>query len=222
MSARTMHRDRMTFGVERLGALSDGVIAIGATLLVIDLKITGAETSSALTWADLIAQGPNLLAWAISFLMICVIWWEQHFALAQTERTDAPVIVATLAQLALVSLIPFSTSLIAFYEHSPPSAVVFSAVMTANGLALALHGWLIGWRPHLHKRPEALELVRHARWQLASYPATGALAIGLTYVHHPLVGVAVWMLLPILLCATLARRRSVALAGGSNFVAAAK
>lgn len=199
---------RMTFGVERLGALSDGVIAIGATLLVIDLKITSSGGLGTLTWGAVLEQGPELLAWAISFLMICVIWWEQHYALAQAARTDAAVIVATLGQLALVSLIPFATSLVAYFEHSHPSAVLFSIVMTANGLALALHGWLIGRRPHLHARPEAPELIRHAGYQLATYPATGVLAVALTYVHHPLAGVAAWVVTPILLCAALARRRA--------------
>lgn len=198
-----------TFGVERLGALSDGVIAIGATLLVIDLKITSEDDLDTLTWAALADQGPELLGWAISFLMICVIWWEQHYALSQAARIDGPVIVATLGQLALVSLIPFATSLVAFFEHSHPSSVLFSAVMCANGLALALHGWLIGRRAHLHGRPTAPLLVQHARYQLVAYPATAAGALALAYAHHPLAGVAAWVVTPILLCVAITRRNAV-------------
>lgn len=201
---------RRTFGTERLGALSDGVIAIGATLLVIELKIEPLAGEATLDWARVADHAPEVLGWAISFVMIGVIWFEQHYALAHAARSDVAVIVATLAQLALVSLIPFASSLVGEFPTSPHAATVFSVVVMANGLALAAGSFLIAQRPHLHGRPEAATLDRHALYQLVAYPATAALTIALAYAHHTLIGIAAWLVSPLALWAALGLRRRVA------------
>ncbi len=58
---------------ERLSALFDGVIAIGITLLVLELKLPEVQGTAVLLHDALIAQIPELIAWIISFIMIARI-----------------------------------------------------------------------------------------------------------------------------------------------------
>jgi uncharacterized membrane protein len=59
----------------RLETLSDGVFAIAATLLVLDLAVpTNAEANLLRAVAD---QWPSYLAYIVSFATIGVVWLEQ-------------------------------------------------------------------------------------------------------------------------------------------------
>lgn len=91
---------------------SDGVFAIAATLLIIDVSVdaTGAELGEALEHA-----WPQYLAYAGSFLMIGVWWVNHHAFMAVVDRADRTLLFATIAFLACVAFLPFPTRLVA--EH---------------------------------------------------------------------------------------------------------
>ena len=65
---------------ERLGALSDGVISIAATLLVLGLTVPDGDPLS----SDVLFHWMRIFAgWAISFTVIAIVWFDNHFLLFQ-------------------------------------------------------------------------------------------------------------------------------------------
>jgi uncharacterized membrane protein len=102
---------------ERLGALSDGVFAIAMTLLVLDLHvpIAAAIHSEGALWSSLLKLAPSFVAYFMSFITLGIFWVGQQTQLDQFGRTDRNLAWIHLGFLLIVSLIPFSTALLAAF-----------------------------------------------------------------------------------------------------------
>ena len=100
---------------ERLAALSDGVFAVAMTLLVLDLHAPAAEAihSEHDLQTALWALAPRLLVYMMSFLTLGIFWVGQQTQLNLVDRSDRNLSWIHLAFLFAVSLMPFSTALMA-------------------------------------------------------------------------------------------------------------
>ena len=103
-----------TFKPERMLAFSDAVMAVAITLLVLDLKLPGNVSDAELGHA-LHASLPNLAAYALSFVVIGLLWIGHHQQFSQIRRVDGVLIWLNLFFLLTIALIPFVTSLLS--EH---------------------------------------------------------------------------------------------------------
>ncbi|HEX3748257.1 MAG TPA: TMEM175 family protein [Bryobacteraceae bacterium] len=112
---RTTYNQVAGHSVERLAALSDGVFAVAMTLLVLDLHAPAVEAihSETALWMALQQLGPRLLMFAMSFLTLGIFWVGQQTQLNHLERSERSLTWIHLVFLFAVSLIPFSTSLLA-------------------------------------------------------------------------------------------------------------
>jgi uncharacterized membrane protein len=134
----------------RSEALTDGIFAVAMTLLVIDLKLPdhavmhGAD-DFAQALADLI---PKFLAWFFSFFVLSFFWVGHHRTFHYVRRADGRLLALNLGQLATVSLIPFSCSLIG--EH--PEFLLAQIVYSANLALLSIFALLIS--RYVHRHPE--------------------------------------------------------------------
>jgi len=132
------------FTKQRMEALSDGVYAVALTLLVLDLKIpaTTKPLDDAAFAQALYGLLPNALTWLLSFWVIATFWVAQVRLFQFTKSLDWSIAWSELVQLALVSLLPFSTSLIGEHGSHIASAVIYSLNLTgisAMSLARTLH-----------------------------------------------------------------------------------
>ncbi len=102
---------------ERLAALSDGVFAVAMTLLVLDLHTPAVEAirSEHDLLAALLAMAPRLLVYMMSFLTLGIFWVGQQTQLNVMARSDRDLSWIHLAFLFAVSLMPFSTALMASF-----------------------------------------------------------------------------------------------------------
>jgi uncharacterized membrane protein len=189
--------ERPIFGVERLGALSDGVIAIALTLLVLELKVPEVMLDVGV-WAHLVEKLPHFLGWIVSFVFISVVWHEQHLVFAHLRGCDSSFILLTLAQLACVSLIPFASALLGDFASVPRAVIAFSAVMLLNTLAMAASAAYVAWSVHLHARSEAAAFIYRAMFHLAAGGTAAIVAVTTAYLHHPLTGAIAWLVIPAL------------------------
>lgn len=100
----------------RVEALSDGVFAVAMTLLVLDLKVPVEQAGggSGLT-AALLAQWPAYVAYVTSFLTILVLWVNHHNMFRHIRRIDHVFLILNGLILMFITLVPFTTSLIAAY-----------------------------------------------------------------------------------------------------------
>lgn len=101
---------------DRLNAFADGVFAIVITLLVLELPVP--EVADGLLWA-LVEQWPDFLAYLISFVFIGGFWMTHSSITRLTVQEDEVTFRLTLITLFFVSLIPFSTRLMATHLAGP-------------------------------------------------------------------------------------------------------
>jgi len=101
--------------VERLAALSDGIFAVAMTLLVLDLRVPAREAvhNGMELRGMLMALAPQFTAYAMSFITLGIFWVGQQTQLNHLARSDRSLSWIHLLFLFAVSLMPFSTHLLA-------------------------------------------------------------------------------------------------------------
>lgn len=128
--------------VERLAALSDGIFAVVMTLLVLDLH---APARAAVRAEGGLAPAlgrlwPSVVAYLMSFLTLGIFWLAQQAQLAADRRGDRNLTWLHLGLLLGVSLMPFSTGLLARYMADRLALVLYWANLLLVG-AMLLACW---------------------------------------------------------------------------------
>ncbi len=128
--------------LDRLAALSDGIFAVAATLLVLNLHIpaTTNVNNDMDLWQKLITLGPNLLTYFLSFLTLGIFWVGQQTQLNHFKRSDRHLTWIHLAFLLIVTLMPFSTSLLATFITFRLALVIYWFTIFLLG-AILLASW---------------------------------------------------------------------------------
>jgi TMEM175 potassium channel family protein len=106
----------------RLETFSDGVFAIAATLLILDVNIPH-EGSVA---HELLRIWPSYLAYAISFLTIGIIWVNHDAVMKQIGRTDRTFLFLNVIFLMVVAFSPFTTRVVAEHLKDGSHAAAFA------------------------------------------------------------------------------------------------
>lgn len=124
--------------LERLAALSDGIFAVAMTLLVLDIHAPLAHTihSENDLWMALRALTPRLLVYLMSFMTLGIFWIGQQTQFNQLSQSDRHLTWIHIAFLALVSIMPFSTSLLAEFIEFRLALLLYWANIVFLGLIL--------------------------------------------------------------------------------------
>ena len=101
-----------THDLDRLKALTDGVIAVSITLLVLDIKLAPPlhELSDAELLAQYIAIWPKYLGYVISFIVVGVNWVSHQRKFRHIVRVDNGLMWLNLLFVLTVGLVPFTTT----------------------------------------------------------------------------------------------------------------
>jgi len=101
--------------VERLAALSDGIFGVAMTLLLLDLRAPAKELihNESDLIRELILLSPNLLVYLMSFVTLGIFWVGQQTQLNHISRSDRHLTWLHLGFLFPVTILPFSTRLLA-------------------------------------------------------------------------------------------------------------
>src|SRR4051812_8455269 len=101
--------------VERIAALSDGLFAIAMTLIVLEIRVPDPTTidTEAQLWSAISGLAPRLVTYLLSFLTLGIFWHGQQTQLSYLDHSDRHYSWLQLAFLAVVAMMPFSTSLLA-------------------------------------------------------------------------------------------------------------
>ncbi len=116
----------------RLESFSDGVFAIAATLLILEVR---APESPLL--ANLLRIWPSYAAYAISFLTIGIMWINHHTILDLVARVDRMYLLISIFFLMLVAFVPFPTRLVAEHlrdDGARAAALVYGITLTTTAL----------------------------------------------------------------------------------------
>lgn len=120
--------------LERLAALSDGIFAVAMTLLVLNvLSVVNSQHSL----RDLPhAVWPGLLTYLMSFLTLGIFWNGQQAQLNHMERSDFRLTWIHLLYLLAVTLMPFSTALLAAFIGSWEAVLAYWVNLLLLGVLL--------------------------------------------------------------------------------------
>ncbi len=128
---------------ERTISFSDAVIAIAITLLALDLKVPQVPESSAAAELPraLLELWPDLFSFVLSFWIIGSYWLAHRRISELVGAYDQRMQLINLLFLMWIVLMPFSSALIAEYEHQQLPVIIYAAHNILTSLTLT---WL--WR----------------------------------------------------------------------------
>ncbi|MBO2462278.1 TMEM175 family protein [Actinomadura violacea] len=154
--------DEQHISPDRLRALSDGVFAIAATLLILEVKPPAADEG---VWSGLRHEWPALDAYAVSFLIIGIAWIHHHNLFHQVRKVDRGLLFLNLGMLATISFLPLPAATLGNHlgrGDAPAAAVFYSMSMAAASLWFTLFWHHLCRRPAL-MHPRARDGARRAR-----------------------------------------------------------
>ena len=142
-----------TLSTRRTEAYTDGVFAIAATLLVLDLTThtLGAVKSDAELWSALQDEWLLFANFALSFALLSVLWMTHVRQFEHVAKVDGTMIWLNNARLLFIVLVPFSTGMVTEYSDY----VAGRTILPVNFFLAILCGWL-QWMWAVRHRDEML------------------------------------------------------------------
>jgi uncharacterized membrane protein len=134
----------------RLESFSDGVIAVAATLLVLNVAVPMVSAHQQSLGHALGNQWHVYLAYAVSFITIGIIWINHHVVFSRLRTADHAILMLNLLLLLWIALIPFATSLMTQYlrqghgQHL--AAAVYAGMFLLMSTSFATLNWFILFR----------------------------------------------------------------------------
>ena len=121
--------------LQRLEALTDGVLAIVLTLLVFNISLPKDRPISDLQ-QTLLEMWPSFVAYAISFAVVGVYWAAHHNMFRFLKRSSHELAWINLFFLGCVSLVPFSASVLAQHHDNCVAVTLYGGNLTLIGFSL--------------------------------------------------------------------------------------
>ena len=185
----------------RLEAFADGVFAIAATLLILEVRLPNGDVGQ-----GLLHIWPSYFAYALSFFSIGIMWVNHHVVLSFVREADRAFLFINLFLLMAIAFLPFPTAIYA--EHLQKAGARSAAL--AYGLTFVVIAiffqffWQYAYRRLLRPDADRREVsgINRSYWPavplyvaatlVALWSATGALiffsAIALVYVSASIWG----------------------------------
>jgi uncharacterized membrane protein len=127
---------------DRLVFLTDGVIAIIITILVLEIHIPELGSGESLT-DSLIEIRPTFVSFVISFLLVGMFWTLHTQTFSQVRYIDHNAMWLNLLFLLPLALVPFASSALGQYSTEPTALHIYGAVLIAASLLrFALNAYL--------------------------------------------------------------------------------
>ena len=192
------YRQIAGISLERLAALSDGIFAVamtpagarsfGAASAALHparpLWAPGSLASERAVWDILRRLAPHLLTYLMSFLTLGIFWVGQQTQLNQLRRSDRDLTWIHLVFLLGVSLMPFSTMLLADY-------ITYRLAVAVYWLNIVLLGALLqasvryARRARLIKEGVTAEMTAASERRIIAYQALYAFGACYRWSHLP-------------------------------------
>jgi uncharacterized membrane protein len=131
----------------RIEAFSDGVFAIAITLLALELKVPhlsaeGGQSTAAALATSLSKEWPSYFAFLTSFFTVLIMWVHHHVIFRLVNRSDATLLFANGLLLMFVTVVPFSTAIVAEY-FATPAATTACLVYAGTFVLIAISFYML-------------------------------------------------------------------------------
>ena len=132
----------MASETSRIEAFSDGLFAIAATLLILEVKIP--SPTQTILARQLLQRWPSYVAFLLSFLFIGIMWINHHRLFTHIKRSDNGLLILNLLLLLGVTAVPFPTAVLAIHLRGP-GARTAAALFNGTYVVIAIFFNLL-WR----------------------------------------------------------------------------
>jgi uncharacterized membrane protein len=201
----------------RIEAFSDGVFAIAVTIMVLEIRIPD-SLAFANDQAALMQFTGLLATYALSFVVVAILWGSHHYLIYTLPKADRATIWLNNNVLFWVTLVPLVARFFGQHPMAPRAAGAWAFVIMMCTIALSLlrlHAQRVSHNA-LHKALHQ-RVFRKAFLAIAAY----ALTIPLAFYSMKLVWIC-FVLLPLLFIVPVTRRPRYGLAGSHEERAASE
>lgn len=148
-----LRKERLS--LDRMNALSDGVIAIVITLMVLGIDIPTDHSFSEEGLLSFFKKlEPSMVAYASSFIMTSIYWVQSHILFSFLRFVNRRLILLNLLFLFPVTMLPFVAKVRALYRYDPLVVIIFSSTHILCGLLmLAIWFYMVSHPELLIKTP---------------------------------------------------------------------
>jgi uncharacterized membrane protein len=177
----------------RLNALTDGVVAIVLTIMVLELKFPAEATVGAV-----LAVLPLLAAYLLAFVNVAIYWNNHHHMMQSARRVTGSVLWANHALLFWLTLFPLMIRWIDEAGITPLPVASFGIVLIGASASYAILEWtLIGAEGEESRVKRAVGGGFKEWMSFVLYVASVPAAFVSPYISMAIyVGVSIWWLVP--------------------------
>jgi uncharacterized membrane protein len=116
----------------RLETFSDGVFAIAATLLILDVQLPEGGSVA----HGLLEIWPAYAAYVLAFVTIGIMWINHHTVFKQIDRVDRTFLIINVFFLMVIAFVPFPTRVLAEHLQHDAKAAAFAYGATMTLMAV--------------------------------------------------------------------------------------
>jgi len=173
----------LTRGFDRLVNLSDAVVAIAATLLVLPLVDSASEIAGSTVTGLLADHWEELLAFGLSFAVICRFWLVHHTMFTRVTGFTPALVWVNFLWLLSIAFLPFPTELVSFVgEDSTPTSTLYVGTMLLTSIASTVMQAIIVRHPEI--QAEDVRGTLHTRGAVVATITMAAVLLLVAVVPH--------------------------------------
>lgn len=160
----------------RVEALTDGIMAVAMTILVLDIKFDGTEaiTTDGHLLSHLLDVERTFTVYLTSFIVLGMFWVAHHIQFHFVRRVDRGLLWINLAFMLLVTIVPFTTSVMIDYEQLMVPILLYGANLMLLSFALLANLHYVARHPQFADdglTPEVVAYIRRRLLLFATIPA---------------------------------------------------
>lgn len=118
---------------DRLLAITDGIIAVAATIMLLQLHVP-----EVLNGAAIREQLPTLFASIISFMQIFLAWHEHHDACADARFMNHRIMFINTLWLFCITLLPYATDLVGIHSNDIRAVIIYLTLLLAINIIIKI------------------------------------------------------------------------------------
>ena len=181
----------------RVEAITDGIIAIAATIMVLELKIPSVQS-----WAGLLEIRHTFFAYLSSFFIIYIVWSMHHDLFQKAEVLSRRAFMINGIWIFFLTLVPFTTA----WVGSAPGANVSEFFYPLNLLLWSLTFQWLDWQIRKDNPGAVKDSSNRFAFRLFMYVIFG-ICIILSFIRPPFSLYLIWGATFVMLIWTFFSRR---------------
>jgi len=183
---------------KRMEALTDGIFAIVATILVLEIKVPKLpENYSNEEMAHAMREiMPYLFAFIFSFLNVLIFWFNHDTISRTLFYFDRKLTFLNFFFLLFISLIPFTTAFVSEYPMSREAVAAYGLVLFLASLVAALMYHHIAFRSDM-MHPSVSLVTRRRIWRKVIVGPMAFLIAIMLGLLHPVIPIFVYIIMPL-------------------------